>query len=63
MAGHFEQEDFRLLGFSSTGTLSLKQTGMTEGAAVTGEFEGNLGMIPWEDVDLKALKSVPAEKP
>ena len=63
MAGHFEQEDFRLLGFSSTGTLSLKQTGMTEGAAVTGEFEGNLGMIPWEDVDLKTLKSVPAEKP
>ncbi|MSU61251.1 MAG: hypothetical protein EXS31_02460 [Pedosphaera sp.] len=62
LAGHFEQEDFRILGFSSTGNLSLKQTGMTEGAAVAGEFEGNFAFLPWEDVDLKALKSVSAEK-
>ncbi|MBI3414286.1 MAG: CotH kinase family protein [Verrucomicrobia bacterium] len=62
LAGHFEQDDFRLLAFSSTGNLNLKQTGMAEGAPVAGEFEGNLGMLPWEDFDLKVLKSAIAEK-
>ncbi len=62
MAGQFDREDFRILGFSSTGTLSLKQTGTSEGAPVTGEFEGNFGFLPWEDFDLKDLKPAPVAK-
>jgi len=62
LAGHFEQEDFRIMGFSSTGTLRLNQTGKKEGASVTGEIEGKIAFLPWEDVDLKDLKPVPAAK-
>jgi hypothetical protein len=58
LAGHFEQDDFRVLGFASTGNLRLNKAGTDEGAQVSGEVEGDVGFLPWEDVALKDLKAI-----
>jgi hypothetical protein len=56
MAGNFETGNFRILGFFANGTVNFTKAGTTEDAPVTGEAEGEMQMLPWEDLDLKTLK-------